>query len=65
MTLLIPIFTNAAEISKSKETFIANTSICFSQELDLFEKTKGRLPTDDEADLIIDYCVNRKYDEKK
>jgi hypothetical protein len=33
---------------------------CFDQEMDLFEHARGRLPTDDEADLIIDACANPK-----
>jgi hypothetical protein len=38
---------------------------CFQAELDLWEATKGRLPTDDEADLIIDMCMKKAYEEAK
>lgn len=34
---------------------------CFDQEMALFERVKGRLPTDDEADLIIDACANPRF----
>lgn len=36
---------------------------CFQHELDLWEATRGRLPSADEADLIVDMCME-KYDAK-
>lgn len=37
---------------------------CFQIELNLWESVRGRLPTDDEADLIVDVCM-LKYEEAK
>lgn len=45
--------------SKS-EQIRAYAQSCFDRELELFESTKGRLPTDEEADYIIDACANPK-----
>lgn len=33
---------------------------CFDKELSLWER-RGRLPTQDEADLILDACVNPRF----
>lgn len=33
---------------------------CFDRELALWESQRGRLPTDEEADFIIDACANPK-----
>lgn len=35
--------------------------ICMEQELDMWEQERGRLPTADEADLIIDMCVAKAF----
>jgi hypothetical protein len=48
-----------AKVSKS-EQIRAYAQNCFDQEMALFEQTKGRLPSDDEADFIIDACANPK-----
>lgn len=49
----------AKKMSKS-EQIRAYAQNCFDQEMSLFESTKGRLPTDEEADFIIDACANPK-----
>lgn len=36
---------------------------CFQHELDLYEARHGRLPSADQADLMIDYCME-KYSAK-
>lgn len=38
---------------------------CFQVELDLYERVKGRLPTPDEADLIIDNCMGAYENARK
>ena len=37
---------------------------CGTQEIDNYEKYRGRLPTDEEMDAILDACVNQKFDSK-
>jgi hypothetical protein len=34
---------------------------CFDSEMALFETRRGRLPSDEEADFIIDACANPKF----
>jgi hypothetical protein len=34
------------------------TQKCFSEQVDLFEALRGRVPTDDEAEPILISCVN-------
>jgi hypothetical protein len=34
---------------------------CGLAEIDAYEKVKGRLPTDDEMDAIMDACVNPTF----
>lgn len=48
----VPEYANVSRVAKQ----------CFQNEVDLFEQIKGRLPTDDEADLIIDMCIKRAYE---
>ncbi len=55
-TLLLSLPTYAAPQPK-----VAN---CFTYEVDLYVATKGRLPTDDEADLLIDFCM-AKWEHKR
>jgi hypothetical protein len=49
----------APKVSKSQQ-IRAYAQNCFDQEISLFESTKGRLPSDEEADFIIDACANPK-----
>lgn len=41
------------------------SSECLERELALWEKEKQRLPSPDEADLIIDMCVKQAYEQAK
>lgn len=34
---------------------------CGQHEMDLFEQRKGRLPTNEEMDMILDACVNPSF----
>lgn len=36
-------------------------SDCLERELDLWEKQRGRLPTSEEADLLIEACVKEAF----
>lgn len=51
-------------VAFDKEKLKKDVQICFDIEINLFEQNRGQLPTDDEVDLIIDYCVNKKYEKK-
>lgn len=47
-----------AYAKKDKKEFNrGNVENCFQTELDLFEQVRGRLPSPDEADLVIDACM--------
>ena len=60
LILLLPFKSNAESGPREK----ANE--CMARELDLWEANKGRLPTNNEADLIVDFCVKQAYvNEKK
>ncbi|MCB9026298.1 MAG: hypothetical protein H6625_08280 [Bdellovibrionaceae bacterium] len=36
----------------------STSKACFEAELDLFQKQRGQLPDDEQADLMIENCVN-------
>ncbi|MCB0391518.1 MAG: hypothetical protein KDD58_09510 [Bdellovibrionales bacterium] len=35
------------------------TDACFEAQLEIFEQQRGQLPGDDQADLMIESCVNK------
>ncbi|MEK6554123.1 MAG: hypothetical protein AABZ31_02695 [Bdellovibrionota bacterium] len=46
----------------SKADYIRDNSMkCGLAEMDAYERVKGRLPTDDEMDAIMDACVNPTF----
>ena len=51
----------ASDISPAERAALT----CLQNEVDLYEARKGRLPTDDEADLIIDACMEKYNHVKK